>query len=98
MGTLTGFAASIGVFSSTSSLMNPASVFYSGARAGPEKGRSDLFGPFFPSVCHPGMSVPWCLSIHLCENCVCHFEFESTPAIWRLLVPAGGDLDDVMKW
>ena len=71
--------------------MNPASVFSSGAHAGPVKGHAGpLFGPSFPSVCHPGMSVPWFLSTHLCENCVCHFEFESTPDIWRLLVPAGG--------
>lgn len=39
----------------------------------------------------------WFLSIHLCENHVCHFKFESTPDIWRLLVPAEGNLDDVMK-
>lgn len=41
--------------------------------------------------------VPWVLSTHLCENCVCHFELESTPDIWRLLVPTERNLDGVMK-
>lgn len=69
-----------------------------GACPGPEKGGGGfLFGSFYPSVCHPGTIVPWFISIHLCGNHVCNFELESTPDIWTLWFPAGGNLDDVMK-